>query len=319
MLTGGPHNNSGSTVERPWSALDFNGAAGTSTAVRAARDGVVSRPCANLIRIDHGSGWQTHYYHVKDIAVVQGQTVTRGQYLGNTSTESGCGGFAEAPHVHFTLRKFGIFQEINNQDIGGWNVQQGSQPYSGCLVKNGISRCAPGELLWNDGGIGSACPVGQMQATYYNNRALSGNPTFWRCEAAPYYDWGNGSPGNGIGNDNFSIRWAGQYDFDGRRYRFSTQTDDGVRLWLDKKKLIDHWENMPPTTYNKYKTVTGRRTMMMEYYENGGGAVAKLSMAPNLAQGMPSHSTSEFQEYFPSNGNDGDIMTRWSSAMIGRG
>jgi hypothetical protein len=184
------------------------------------------------------------------------------------------------------------------------------------MVKNGFSRCAPSGIIWNDGEIGSACPIGQMQATFYNNRTLSGNPTFWRCESVPFNDWGGGGPGNGVGNDNFSVRWAGQYDFNGTRHRFTTRTDDGVRLWLDATMLIDHWVDMPASTYYADKVVSGRHTPMMEYYENGGGAVAQLNMANNLAQWRPAYATSqEGPGYEPAKGNDGNLSTRWSSSI----
>src|SRR5688572_22053519 len=83
-LTGGPHPESYGRT-RPWSAIDFQPANGRPGRVRAARGGVVSRPCPNLVLINHGDGWMTSYYHLSHIEVKHGQRVDRGQLLGWTS------------------------------------------------------------------------------------------------------------------------------------------------------------------------------------------------------------------------------------------
>lgn len=53
----------------------------------------------NCIVIDHGLGLQTLYGHLSRIAVKPGETVTRGQVIGNT----GATGLAGGDHLHFDL------------------------------------------------------------------------------------------------------------------------------------------------------------------------------------------------------------------------
>jgi LasA protease len=149
-FSGGPHNTLGNP-SRPWSAIDF---AGGSTQVRTAREGTAYLPCANLVRIDHPDGWRTEYYHLQNIAVSNGQAVSRGTFLGNISTAVGCGGSATGPHVHFTLILNGSPQEWHEHFIGGWRVQEGSVQYQGCMIKNGNTRCTPTGQIYNDGAIG---------------------------------------------------------------------------------------------------------------------------------------------------------------------
>jgi hypothetical protein len=164
MLLGGPHGNNGNAV-RPWSALDLNPDLQAIEKIRAAREGFVYRSsaCPNYIRVDHAEGWQTGYYHVKDEQVVSGEYVERGEFLGYTSSRTGCGGWASGPHVHFTLKYNGAYQNIHNHDIGGWTVKEGGAAYAGCMVRvrDGLTRCKPGGLIYNDGSIGSG---------YYDNR-----------------------------------------------------------------------------------------------------------------------------------------------------
>jgi len=55
------------------------------------------------------------------------------------------------------------------------------------------------------------------------------------------FTW-SGSPGAGITNDNFFVRWTGEVQAQySEAYRFCTITDDGVRLWINDVKVIDKW------------------------------------------------------------------------------
>ena len=151
-LTGGPHSNTG--VGRPWSSLDFAGPVkGGSYPVVAVADGTVVRPCANWVQIMHGNGWETSYYHLKNIAVKGGQYVKQGQLLGYTSKQAGCGGSATGPHVHFSLKHNGAYINIAGYTFGGWTVHEGSTQYLGCLVRDGVKACAPNGRLYNYGAV----------------------------------------------------------------------------------------------------------------------------------------------------------------------
>ncbi len=154
-LTGGPHPET-SGKKHPWSALDLQPKSGKPGKVRAARGGIVSRPCPNMVEVRHKGGWTTVYYHLRHIPVRDGQFVKRGTLLGWTSTRSGCGGFASGPHLHFSLKWHGTFINLRGNAIGGWTVREGNVPYAGCLVRNGQRRCAPRGLLGNAGLVGAA-------------------------------------------------------------------------------------------------------------------------------------------------------------------
>ncbi|HET8521714.1 MAG TPA: M23 family metallopeptidase [Thermomicrobiales bacterium] len=153
----GPHPDIGSNV---WSALDFY-EANQSGQARAARGGIAYRPCTNMVLIDHGDGWATGYYHLVNIAVSNGQAVSRGQVIGTTSQQVGCGGFATGPHVHFWTERNGSVMAIAGQEIGGWTVENGDEPYDGCLVKGSVRKCLDQSQgiynndIYNDGTVGS--------------------------------------------------------------------------------------------------------------------------------------------------------------------
>jgi murein DD-endopeptidase MepM/ murein hydrolase activator NlpD len=154
-LTGGPHNHTGKSAH-PWSSLDFAApVSGTSAKVRAARDGVVLRPCRNLVQIRHDDGWATAYYHLKNITVKAGQRVGRGALIGYTSAQSGCGGSASGSHVHFALLRYGSHVNLDGMSIGGWSVNEGKGQYYGCLARADKRKCAPTGRVENTGAIGT--------------------------------------------------------------------------------------------------------------------------------------------------------------------
>jgi glucose/arabinose dehydrogenase len=129
----------------------------------------------------------------------------------------------------------------------------------------------------------ASCPTGQYRASYFPNRTLTGTPATVRCETAINYNWGSGSPpGTGVGPNNFSVRWVGTRSFaTTRSYTFTATADDGVRVYLDGTLIINQWRDQSPTTYTATRQVTaGNHEVRMEYYENAGGAVARLTISP---------------------------------------
>lgn len=69
------------------------------------------------VQIDHGNGYSTWYAHMKNIYVRSGQTVSRGQAIG----QMGSTGRSTGPHVHFELRKGTAYgSQINPLPYTNW-------------------------------------------------------------------------------------------------------------------------------------------------------------------------------------------------------
>src|SRR5690606_22046565 len=96
------------------------------------------------------------------------------------------------------------------------------------------------------------------------------------------FNWGNGSPAtNVVNSDNFSARWTRNVNFTGGRYRFTAQTDDGVRLWVNGVLVIDWWRDQEATTRTAEVNVpSGSVAIRMEHYGRAGGALARRSWTP---------------------------------------
>lgn len=115
-------------------------------------------------------------------------------------------------------------------------------------------------------------------ANYWNNTSLSGNPVLTRNESAISYNWGWGSPAPGIvATDFFSARWTRSLHFDAGTYRFTTQSDDGIRVFIDGRLIIDNWTiHAEETNVSDVALEAGTHTIVVEYFEQTRLAVARF-------------------------------------------
>lgn len=97
-----------------------------------------------------------------------------------------------------------------------------------------------------------------------------------RDDPAIDFYWGYGAPLVEMPADRFSVRWTRMINFEPGTYRFTTRTDDGVRLWVNNQLIIDRWIDQAFTAHMATVTVGGETPITMEYYENGGVAAANL-------------------------------------------
>ncbi|MBN2593308.1 MAG: carbohydrate binding domain-containing protein [Sedimentisphaerales bacterium] len=128
--------------------------------------------------------------------------------------------------------------------------------------------------------------TGGLKAEFFNNASLAGEPALTRIDPQIDFSWGNGttrgvnSPAENINVDQFSARWSGVLEIDVTdTYTFRISANNGFRLWLDGRRIIDYWEN--PTTSalesEPIELVGGTTcTIRMEYYEGADTAVARL-------------------------------------------
>jgi PA14 domain-containing protein/K319-like protein len=124
--------------------------------------------------------------------------------------------------------------------------------------------------------------VSGLTGQYFND---PGNGTHFatliltRGDPTVNFTWA-GSPASGVGADNFSVRWTGRVEAPVTgSYRFSTVSDDGIRLWVNGQLVINNWTDHAPTTNTSaaISLAAGvRYTITLEHYEKAGGATAKL-------------------------------------------
>ena len=125
------------------------------------------------------------------------------------------------------------------------------------------------------------CAPGQWHAQYFPNTELAGAPALTRCESGPidhYWAGSDGSPDPArLPVDGFSARWTATLPFAGGNARFVTFTDDGVRVFVDGRKVIDNWTRHGITMdVADVPLAAGSHTVRMEYFEAGGEGLAQL-------------------------------------------
>ncbi|MDZ4289467.1 MAG: putative Ig domain-containing protein, partial [Prosthecobacter sp.] len=136
-----------------------------------------------------------------------------------------------------------------------------------------------------------ASPQSGLLAQYFSGKNFD-SLVLTRQETSIDNSWGSGSPDPLVPTDNFSARWAGfLIPPTTGTYSVQVTADDGVRLWINGTLAINKWFDQSATTYTVSKSFTAgvAVTIKMEYYENGGSAVAKLKWSgPSVTLGAAS-------------------------------
>jgi hypothetical protein len=115
------------------------------------------------------------------------------------------------------------------------------------------------------------------KGSYYPVRDLSGLPLFQRDDPVIDFDWGTGAPRPDMPPDNFSVRWSRQVKLPQTGlYRFWARSDDGVRLWVDGKLVIDAWYDGRNFHETKISLAAGDHDLRVDYYEHLGEALISV-------------------------------------------
>lgn len=147
-------------------------------------------------------------------------------------------------------------------------------------IKTGFADSAVSSAMFvNNALLGSGTG---LTGAYYSNQAKTFNdpPTLTRTDATVNFDWGHEPPASGISQEHFTVRWTGAVQsILGGTYTFYATTDDGVRLWINDRLIIDNWYDQSPSEASGSITLVGqqRYNLRMEYYQETAGAQASLS------------------------------------------
>lgn len=118
-------------------------------------------------------------------------------------------------------------------------------------------------------------PEGIFTVHFFNNTELAGEPVAGMTEKPPFWhDWFAEAPAPGVDPNNWSGRWTGVFAFGAGMCTFNLRVDDGARLYVDDKLVLDVWKDQPATNYSGYVPLTaGNHKVVLEYYEKAGDAI----------------------------------------------
>jgi hypothetical protein len=136
------------------------------------------------------------------------------------------------------------------------------------------------------------CKLGEFEVSYYRNQYLKGAPAatkcgekvinhYWAANDGPTFGGDGKSDGGEKLSDHFSARWEGRFQFQGGNYTFHAKADDGVRLWVDDRILIDQWNIQGAKEFSKSIQLSrAAHGIRVDYFENDGPAVVHIWWDP---------------------------------------
>jgi hypothetical protein len=170
------------------------------------------------------------------------------------------------------------YESSDEIQISGWGDSPSGTSIAGqypaVFPGSGYRRAAAG---WP--GLANLDCGALWKGEYFATDSPTGKPTMVRCDERIDFSWEDGrGPWLAMRPNEFSVRWTGSVNLtESGAYTFTTFTDDGVKLWLDDEKIIDEWH---PQQEKHEKDITleeGEHTVKMEFYDERGEAVARLS------------------------------------------
>ena len=118
-----------------------------------------------------------------------------------------------------------------------------------------------------------------LRGEYFDNNRLAGTPRLIRADPQINFGWTLNSPGRGIPFDWYSVRWTGRITVPaGRVKRIGIEGNDGYRLYLDNKLVVDDWmKRSYGSTLAAVDLKPGStHDIRLEYFESTGNARVKL-------------------------------------------
>jgi hypothetical protein len=122
--------------------------------------------------------------------------------------------------------------------------------------------------------VGFALDRPRWRAAYFANEALSGEPSLVARTPEADNDWGHGGPGIAMPKDHFSARFETCLVLDRPgSIVFTVGSDDGSRLFVDDRNVIDAWGPQLYTERSRSVALdAGAHALRLEYFEREGQA-----------------------------------------------
>jgi beta-glucosidase len=136
----------------------------------------------------------------------------------------------------------------------------------------------PSSVLTPSAGSGNG-----LTGTYYKGTDLSGTPLTTRNTDQVDFGWNGNPPLPSVPGSNWSAKYTGTLTAPTTgTYTFSVTSDDGSRLLIDGKQIIDNWRDQGGTTETGTVTLTAGQQVGIEvdYFQNGGGSLLDLGWQP---------------------------------------
>jgi beta-glucosidase len=173
-------------------------------------------------------------------------------------------------------------------------------PWTQTSILDGMRRVAGDavEVHFHDGGTGDPTPIfarstfmhrgadgivrNGLSAEYFTNTSLTGAPVLTQVDDRVDFDWYTKGRPSWAPSEGFSIRWTGILRTQGPgTARLYMRCDDGMRVWLDGKLVLDDWGQHGARVSSIPLQLRANKdhALKIEYNDLGSGAVAQFGWA----------------------------------------
>jgi beta-glucosidase len=170
-----------------------------------------------------------------------------------------------------------------------------TKPARPTTILSGITAAAPGLKIttvpfndWQSQRLtklakASVFEAGGLSATFYNTSDLTGDPVLTRTDPAIDFNWKTNLPAPQVTNHAFSARWTGSIKPTASGpYTFVVRSDDGSRVKLDGKVVVDNWQDQQAHTEAATVPLEAGHVyqLAVEYYNTVGEASVQFAYVP---------------------------------------
>lgn len=241
------------------------------------------------------------------------------------------GGYASADGAHWSLAGWEVLHGLPQQVSVGLAVT--SHNRDGTLSTAwfdsfSLGQVNPDEVLHPFVGNGDG-----LQASYFNNRHLYGQPKLSRVDSQVDFDFWDLTHQKAAGaaevqnraaqllgrrkTEEFAVRWSGELQAQFTEpYTLVVRADDGVRIWLDEKLLIEDMRCTPETNSVTINLVAGQKYLLrIEYFQNLGYSSIQLQWT---SPSTPLRVIPQSQLYSQPTADANGLPLRWEQHYFGR-
>ncbi|AIE85047.1 glycoside hydrolase family 3 C-terminal domain-containing protein [Fimbriimonas ginsengisoli] len=189
------------------------------------------------------------------------------------------------------VKKIAVIGPNGHPAVWGGGGSAFTTPFRAISVRDAIAAAVPGATVtFAPGMVASSSEsfgtarfqtesgANGLTAEYFNNKNLEGTPQVTRIDRRVNAHYEN-APAPGIERTNFSVRWTGTFTVpETGDYEIVARGDDGFRVWIDGKKVIDEWRDQ--AAFDAMATLhfaaDSTHSVKMEYYQGEGDAEIHL-------------------------------------------
>ena len=328
-----PLNGNGQIVARVLGLQGIDSLAKAGVMIRETLD-ANSRNAMTLVTLGQGAFFQWRSATGGGSDQSLGNTNVAAPYWVKIVRSGDCiGGYTSPDGVSWTLVGWQVIGGLASQVYVGLAVTSHDPQGRICAAgfdQVNIGLVNPTEILNPQVGTGDG-----LMGSYYPNRHLHGTAVMNRVDGLLDFDF-NYLASQGATNDTmltnqclallgmpkkdeFSVRWIGELQAQfSEPYTLYTESDDGVRVWLNEQLIIDDWFSHTNREASAVvNLVAGQHYLLrVEYFQNRGDARVKLSWS---SPSTPKRVIPQSQLYSQLTDSDGNgLPDLWEQHYFGQ-